>query len=285
MTYYPKKMVNNNLYANTGEFILANNGESYEGYYHETFDGLTFSGKTPLDPNRQPLIKSTQQERENRIAQLPPLQGGLTYEGLGSTENEIYRFGDDPDSFTPHPAGQDYKRGYITRYFAIRRNQSLPQIVEIPKQIYDDLFNQGGQYNSAIWRVISLFWKISGPLRDTRDRNGVITKGIVNTNERTIQEANQQMRGIKQYLSNLIQFAVKEDLVLIPNQYTGGNEYTVKLDNSNYIGSYYITADKTIRDGATQEQSQGKILLPANLVVQKQINILIKDELRKIGAV
>jgi hypothetical protein len=93
------------------------------------------------------------------------------------------------------------------------------------------------------------------------------------------------MRGIKQYLSNLIQFAVKEDLVLIPNQYTGGNEYTVKLDNSNYIGSYYITADKTIRDGATQEQSQGKILLPANLVVQKQINILIKDELRKIGAV
>jgi hypothetical protein len=33
MTYYPKKMVNNNLYANAGEFSIANTGESYEGFY------------------------------------------------------------------------------------------------------------------------------------------------------------------------------------------------------------------------------------------------------------
>jgi hypothetical protein len=285
MTYYPKKMVNTDLYANKGEFVLANNGNDYEGYYHETYDGSFFSGKTPLDPNRQLLYKSTLTERQNRINQLPPLQGGLTYEGLGSTDQSIYRFGDDPDSFTPRPIGQDYKRGYITRYFATRRNQSPPQIVEIPQQVHDDILKRNGNYNFALWRVISLFWKISGPLRDTRDRNGVVTKGIVNTNERIIQDANQQMRGIRQYLSNLIQFAIKEDLVLIPNQYTGGNEYTVKLDNSNYIGSYHITADGTIRDGATQEQSQGKILLPSNVVVQEQINTLIKEALRQVGAV
>jgi hypothetical protein len=284
MPYYPKKMVNNNLYANAGEFSVAGTGESYEGYYHETYDGKVFSGKNPLDPNSKRLIRSTQKTRETTISQLPPLQGGLTYEGLGSNENEIYRFGDDPDSFTPRPTGQDYKRGYITRYFATRRNQSPPQIVEIPQQVYNDLANRNGNYNFALWRVISLFWKISGPLRDTRDRNGIITKGIVNTNERIIQDANQQMRGIRQYLFNLIQFAVREDLVLIPNQYTGGNEYTVKLDNSNYIGSYHITADGTIRDGATQEQSQGKILLPANVVVQEQVNTLVKEALRQVGA-
>jgi hypothetical protein len=285
MTYYPKKMVNTNLYANAGQFSVVGTGESYEGYYHETFDGKVFSGKTPLDPNKKRLIRSTEGEKQNRLNQLPPLQGGLTYGGLGSTENEIYRFGDDPDSFIPRPTGQDYKRGYITRYFATKRNQSPPQIVEIPQQIYNDLVNQNGDYNYALWRVISLFWKISGPLRDTRDRNGVVTKGIVNTNERIIQDANQQMRGIRQYLSNLIQFAIKEDLVLISNQYTGGNEYTVKLDNSNYIGSYHITADGVIRDGATQEQSQGKILLPANVVVQEQVNTLVKEALRQVGAV
>jgi hypothetical protein len=285
MSYYPKKMVNNNLYANRGEFSIADTGQDYEGYYHETYNGLTFSGKTPLDPNKQQLIKSTTLQRENTINQLPSLQEGLTYNGLGSTESEIYRFGDDPESFIPRPTGADYKRGYITRYFATRRNQSPPRIVEIPQQVYEDISKRKGIYNYTLWRVISLFWRISGPLRDTRDRNGIITKGIVNTNERIREEANQQMKGIKSYLPNLIQFAVKEDLTLISNQYTGGNEYTVKLDNSNYVGYYHVMADGTIMDGATHTQSQGKTLLPANVVVQGQINTLIKEELRKIGVV
>jgi hypothetical protein len=285
MPYYPKKMVNNNLYTNIGEFSITDTGENYEGFYHETFDGKFFSGKTPSDPNRKSLVKSTLQERENKINQLPNLKDGLTYRGLGSTESEVYRFGDDPESFIPRPTSQDYKRGYITRYFATKRNQTPPRIIEIPQQVYEDLSKQNGTYNFALWRVISLFWRISGPLRDTRDKNGIITTGIIDTNERIIQDANQQMKGIRQYLSNLIQFAIKEDLVLISNQYTGGNEYTVKLDNSKYVGYYYITADGIIRDGATPDQSQEKILLPADVVVQGQVNTLIKNELGKIGAV
>jgi hypothetical protein len=90
----------------------------------------------------------------------------------------------------------------------------------------------------------------------------------VNTNERLREQANQQIRGIKGYLSDLIQFAVKPDLELVSNLYTAGNEYTVKLDNSNYSGYYHIMADGTIMDGATHEQTQDRTLLAGNVVVQ-----------------
>jgi hypothetical protein len=106
----------------------------------------------------------------------------------------------------------------------------------------------------------------------------------VDTNERLINFTNKEFRGIKQYLSNLIQFAVRPNLELISNQYTSGNEFTIREDNSNYIGNYHIMADGTIMDGATHTQSQNKILLPANVVVQGQVNTLVNEALGNLGA-
>ena len=87
------------------------------------------------------------------------------------------------------------------------------------------------------------------------------------------------MRGVKGYLSNLIQFAVKADLELVSNLYTSGNEYTIQLDNSDYSGYYHIMADGTIMDGATHDQTQDRILLAGNVVVQNQVSTLIKNAL------
>ena len=284
MTYYPKKMVNNNLYTNGGEFFDSTSGKEYAGPYHETYDGKVFSGKNPLDPNKSLLSKVTSFSQSG-ISELDRLPNNINYQNLGNTPKEIYRFGIDPESYIPKLIGQDYKRGQIIRYFATKRNQTPPRIIEISKNTYDSILKKSGTYNYALWRVTSVLWKITGPLRNTRDRNGILIPGIVDTNEKLVNQANQQIRGIKQYLSNLIQFSIKPDLTLISNQYTSGNEFTIKLDNSNYIGYYHVTADGVIKDGATQEQSQGKILLPTNVVIQNQINTLIKSELEKIGAV
>ena len=284
MTYYPKKMVNTGLYASKGEFSEADTGKEYEGFYHETFNGKTFSGKDPLDPNRKLLTKSSTFGQDTNITSLDKLPEGLSYEGLGNTKGEIYRFGEDPISYTPRPTGEDYKRGQIIRYFAKKRNETPIRIVEINKEVYDDLSSRNGTYNYALWSILKLFWKITGPLYDSKDQYGVLTAGIVNTNERLREEANQNMRGIKQYLSNTIQFSVKPDLTLVTNQYTSGNEFTVKQDNSDYIGSYHTMADGTIMDGADMSQTTNKTLLAGNVLVQNRINTLVKDELGKLGA-
>ena len=119
--------------------------------------------------------------------------------------------------YYPNSTSQDYKKGSLLRYFAKKRNQTPSIIVEIDRATYNDLRLQGGKYNYALWSVISLYWKIRGPVRDTKDQFGVLKAGIANTNERIINKTNEEFRGIKGYLSNLIQFAPKADLELVTN--------------------------------------------------------------------
>ena len=283
MTYIPKNMVNTNLYTAGGE-LTDSEGKPYEGYYHELFNGQTNSGKTPLTPNSKRLIKSKASQTQSGSGNNVPVSPlNAQYQSLNSTNQELYKFGKDPDYFVVQPTGDDYRRGSITRYFAKRKNQTPPQIREINKSTFDSINRQDGEYNYALWSIISLFWKISGPLFDSKDQNGVLKAGIVNTNERLRNSANQQFRGIKAYLSDPIKYSIKPDITLVTNQYTAGNEFTVRQDNSDYIGYYHIMADGTIMDGADMAQSKNVILLAGNVLVQNRVNTLVKDALANLG--
>ena len=280
MGYIPKKMVNSNLYAVEGQFIDSTNGKPYTGDYHQLFNGQSFTGKTPYDPNKRLLVANPSTQQQN--TQLVPFAENLKYESLNPKNQELYKFGLDPEPYIPSPTGQDYKRGQILRYFAKKKNQTPTQIIEISKEVYDDLLVQGGKYNYAMWSVIKVFWKITGPLRDSKDKYGVLKAGIVDTNERLREFVNQEMRGLKSYLSNPIQFSILPNITLITNQYTSGNEFTVKLDNSNYIGYYHIMADGTVMDGPDMNQSEGKLLLAGNVLVQNRVNTLVKETLSNL---
>lgn len=280
MSYIPKSLTNNNLFTNGSEFIDST-GKPYSGYYHQLFNGQVYSGKTPLDPTRQLLSIPPKDESPNQVLNTAT---NLEYSNLRPQNQALFEYGKNPTAFIPQPQGKDYQRGQIERYFAKKRNSNPFQILEINESTYNDLFTQSGEYNYALWQVVKIFWKITGPLRDTRNPNGIVTAGIVDTNERLVNFTNKEFRGIKEYLSNLIQFAVRPNLELISNQYTSGNQLTVRKDNSNYIGNYHIMADGTIMDKETHGKSKGTILLPANVVVSKQINTLINEALGNIGA-
>lgn len=282
MTYIPKSLVNNNLYTSGGEYINPQ-GKPYEGFYHELFNGQVYSGKTPLDPNKT-LLKKPIQSSTGVPNNVPQDALNQQYISLNPQDQEIYEYGKDPETYFPILNSQDYKRGQIIRYFAKKRNQSPALIREIDKATYDDIIVQGGEYNYVLWSVIKLFWKVTGPLYDSKNQYGILQSGIVNTNERLRDSANQDMKGIKQYLSNLIQLSIKPDIELISGQYTGGGDFTVKQDNSDYTGYYHIMADGTIMDGATHEQSNNIVLLAGNVLVQNRITTLLKEELGKLGA-
>lgn len=281
MGYLPKRLVNSNLSTFGGEFIDSE-GNLYEGPYHQLFSGKTYSGNTPNSPNKKLIVPNPNLQVQN--SQQVINRSTNEYNSLNPVNQDLYKYGADPETYFPTPTGQDYKRGTITRYFAKRRNAKPLEIKEISETAFNSITSQDGRYNYAIWEVISLFWKISGPINDSKDQYGVLKAGIIDTNKRLSDQANQQMRGVKGYLSNLIQFAVKADLDLITGKYTAGDEYTVQLDNSNYIGYYHIMADSTIMDGAEHGQSTGKILLTENVAVQAQVNTLIKNALEQIGS-
>jgi len=282
MSYYPKKMVNAGLYTQGNEYVDSANGQPYSGFYHQLYDGQVYSGKNPNDPNRRPLEPNPINQKQ--INQVLPIQNNLVFNRINPSNQALYEYGRDPEPYTVQPTGEDYRRGQILRYFAKRKNQNPVQIREISESAFKDITNQGGIYNYALWSVISVFWKITGPLYDSKDQYGVLRSGIVNTNERLRENANKEFRGIKSYLGNLIQYSVKPDITLITNQYTGGNEFTVKLDNSDYTGYYHLMADGTIMDGADMSQTTNKTLLPGNVLVQNRITTLLKEELGKLGA-
>ena len=281
MGYIPKSLVNTGLYTNGGEFTTSD-GKPYKGDYHQLFDGEVASGKTPNSPNSQPLITNYSPIQQNNY--IVPTQENVDYASLQPANQELYSSSGDPLPYFPIITGTDYKRGQIIRYFAKKRNENPPQIREITKDAFSDLNSSAGQYNYALWTVTSVFWKISGPLRDSLNKNGVKTSGIIDTNKRLVENANKDFKGIRQYLSNLIQFAVKSELVLLENLYTGGNELTIKKDNSDYTGYYHIMGDKKIMDGATHEQSTGKVLLASDASISNQLGGLIQTALGKIGA-
>ena len=197
MPYFPKSRIIENQKANPGEFILPD-GKGYTGPYYTTFDGKSFTGSNPYTLNSIPLIKIIPEiPSENlnpslkEFKNLKPLNLSLT----------------DPIPFTPKPTEEDYKRGKITRYFARQRNGTKFRIMEIDQKTYDNLSNNRGGLNTSLWKVISIFWQISGPLHDQKV-NGIRTRaGIIDTNQRVLNNAEKNFIGLKQYLTDLKQFA------------------------------------------------------------------------------
>jgi len=111
--------------------------------------------------------------------------------------------------FTPEVPGMlaDYQAGKITRYIARQRNGTQFKIMEISKQTYDDMQTGRNGANFALWKTISIFWQISGPLHDEKVDNIKTRAGIINTNQRILDNAEKNFIGIKQYLSDLKQFS------------------------------------------------------------------------------
>jgi hypothetical protein len=54
---------------------------------------------------------------------------------------------------------------------------------------------------------VEVLWKISGPLYDIKQNNILIQGGIIDSNTRSIQQAEQTMSGVSNYLNNLLLYA------------------------------------------------------------------------------
>lgn len=200
MPYFPQSRIIENQKANPGEFILPD-GSSYTGLYYITFNGEIFSGANPYTPGSAPLNRAISNKNEDpTISDL----NNIDYNSLKSNKLATLI---DPTPYTPKPTEEDYKKGKITRYFARQRNGTQFRIMEINQQTYDNMVNNRGGLNTSIWKVISIFWQISGPLRDERVNNIRTRAGIIDTNQRVLDNAEKNFIGIKQYLTDLKQFA------------------------------------------------------------------------------
>jgi hypothetical protein len=199
MKYFPKSRVLTNQKADQNQFKTSD-GKPYTGPYYTTFKGESFSGVSPTSGSSSPLYAT------------PISQAGLTlgidgiakaqYNQLNPTPINLV----DPTPFTPRPTDADYAAGKITRYFARQRNGTTFRLMEIDQPTYEAFTKGRGNANTALWKVVSIFWQISGPLYNERV-NGIQTRaGVIDTNQRILDNTEPNFIGIKQYLTDLTQF-------------------------------------------------------------------------------
>lgn len=201
MPYYPKSRIITDQTSNPGQFKTAN-GKDYTGPYYTTFDGKSFTGANPYTLNS---VSLTPNPTEKTNTQKPLNLNSLIYNNIKPSNIKAQLI--DPTPFTPSPTEANYKAGKITRYLARQRNGTTFKIIEISQQTYNDLTTKSNGSNYALWKAISIFWQISGPLRNERINNITTRAGIIDTNQRVLDNAEKNFIGIKQYLTNLTQFS------------------------------------------------------------------------------
>lgn len=197
MKYFPKSRVITNQKANPGQFKMAN-GQIYTGPYYTTFKGESFTGESPTNGFSAPLTEIPLTSGQSSIDII-----NSNYKQLKPVEVNLI----DPIPFTPRPTEEDYRVGKITRYFARQRNGTTFRLMEIDKATYTAFTNGVGKANTALWKVVSIFWQISGPLYNEKVNNITTRAGIIDTNQRILDKTEPNFIGIKQYLTDLRQFS------------------------------------------------------------------------------
>lgn len=283
--YFPKNRVIDNKYTNGDKFVNPTTKEPYVGYYYETFDGKYKTGKNPMEGPSTPL------EPISAIfsnSQIPNSENNDTYSLLSSgragTANSVIGTLKEPLPYYAKPTPQDYNRGYFTRYVAKRRNSPNSIFLEIDQPTFNDLLYKGGVYNYPMWAVTSIFWQITGPLRDNKENKDFPRAGIIDTNKRILVTKSKAFPSIEKFFSNLTQFAVIESIEVISGQYTSGRELEYRSNEKEYIGYYHVRGNGDIFDGATTAQSKNMLLKPMNTTVAGSISLLLDKTLKELRA-
>lgn len=203
MKYYPKSRIVTGFKTDGNEFTV--NGEPYSGPYYKTFDNKAFTGYNPVQGSNQLLvpvaIKGGVDDGYDTIpfSNITSFDTSIEYNRIKNIKPvEIGEFLQ-PIPFYPNPSEQDYKKGYLMRYFSKPRNV-YGEIVEINKETYLSLQNVDSEYDYVTNTVISLYWQLTGPLKDTILSNGVRVAGIEDTNKRLVLSKTVKFKGLEEFI-------------------------------------------------------------------------------------
>lgn len=191
MPYIPLNRIKTNLYTAGQEFILADTGQEYTGFYHSYYDGRFFTGKSPDDENTRELIIST--ASNNSFEETSEIQVYTSGRGLNSEEltsnwdlNLIQGYKTaqrsileqsitlkTPQLYIYTPSNQDYQIGEIIRYFAKKTNEL--KYIEVDQQTYENFSNQQPGYAWEFYTTFKLPWQIAGDRQEVQTTNQNIT--------------------------------------------------------------------------------------------------------------
>ena len=152
MAYIPKNKIQTNLYTAGGEYAYALSKVEYVGYYYKLYNGKLYTGSTPNTPSSK---------------ELTPIE---IVESSGKVKSTSI-----PVPYSPLlPTPQDYKIGVFTRYFSLKRNQTI--FTEISQDTYDKFQQKDPNTPWQFYKTFSLSWELTGDINKVAQTNKNITE-------------------------------------------------------------------------------------------------------------
>lgn len=280
--YYPKSQITTNLYANSGELQRKNTGEGYEGPYYLLSNGKKYVGAFPSNVSIE-LIPSTENEVEEdfdasrystitlniesgdpdptslstaKDVTTPNLDSNLidnpfimnTYVSLQSLNGNVPISRTIPISSPVRFTSKDKIKGYYTRYFAKKNNESI--YIETNDETYKKFKNQDSKVAFESYQVFPLLWILKSTTKDFIEINKKTVKDFQNKNS---------WSGFYDYFNGNFGRPGSKTRLL----YTEGGELLYP-NRTTYIGYYHIMENGTIMDGRNHNDSKKIILIPLN---------------------
>ena len=172
--YLPKIKISLPKYT-SGDLFDLPSGEDYSGYYFEDYKGNAYTGKEPSATSTLlTAVDDTEallEEQYNIVTQ----------------------------SIKPKPI--DYKKGFITRYFL--KDSRNGKIAEVKKNTFTE------ELKKLFVKGVTIDWIIEKPVKDILIE-GNLFQGAATRNKLKVQQAEQQLKGISQFITKYDEFVEVE---------------------------------------------------------------------------
>lgn len=188
-------------YTDGFKFTVESTQQKYVGYYHKDKSGNYWSGQTHTDSSVKLIDISNNRDTlsSNDIAKLNYLNVGYNKLNPKSLPNTSIQ------SDFIHPTTQDYINGFFIRY-VVKPTISTQTIdfIEITSSKYSNIIQSNDLL--TLYKPTSFIWKLTGPLYDVYKDNIKMLSGIIDTNKRSIHEAEKFIPNLSLYFTDLTQF-------------------------------------------------------------------------------
>lgn len=188
-------------YTDGFKFVVESTQQKYVGYYHKDKSGDYWSGQTHTESSIKltDISNSGDTLSSNNIAKLNYLNIGYNKLNPKVLPNTSIQ----PDFI--YPTAQDYINGFFIRYVVKPTISTQPtDFIEITNSKYSSIIQSNDLL--ILYKPTSFLWKLTGPLYDTYKDNIRILSGIIDTNKRSIQEAEKFIPNLSLYFTDLTQF-------------------------------------------------------------------------------
>lgn len=192
--YYPSSHIITGLHTIGKEWMFTD-GTEYKGFYHTYSDGTVMTGAVYSVTTSETLIPYI-----DAISQPDNREYNSLLKKVEQYTAPIYHY--------TIPTMDDFKNGFIKRYFVRRRNFfTYSDVLEISEKQFNTLNTPNTGIDGNLYIGVSLDWKLTGPLHDSKDNHNIVY-GVYDTNKRIASLKDVNLKGLKQYLTDYTELTV-----------------------------------------------------------------------------